>query len=64
MLQESEEIAKDTKLQLPSTIKSKKIRVSGVWKFYFDGAYSKEGNGAGFLLLSPKFHIITFSYKL
>jgi len=64
MLQESQEIAEDTKVQLPSSIKSKELVVSGVWKLYFDGAYLKEGNGVGVFLISPKVHMIPFSYKL
>ena len=51
-------------MQLSTTIKSKELIVSGVWKLYFGGAYSKEGNGAGVFLRSPKGHIIPFSYKL
>lgn len=64
MLQETEEIADDSKVQLPSTVESKEMTVSGVWKLYFDGAYSRDGSGAGTLLISPKGHFIPFSYKL
>jgi len=28
--------------------------VDGIWKMYFDGVYSKEGEGAGAILISPK----------
>lgn len=35
-----------------------------VWKLYFDGANSKEGNGAGVLLVSPKGNLIALSFKL
>lgn len=64
MLQESQEIVEHIEVYAPSAIKNKEVVVSGVWKLYFDGAYSKEGNGDGVLVLSPKGHIIPFSYKL
>ena len=35
-----------------------------IWKCYFDGAYSKEGAGAGFLLISPEGNLMPFSFKL
>ena len=35
-----------------------------VWKLYFDGANSKEGNGAGVLLVSPEGSLIHLSFKL
>jgi hypothetical protein len=35
-----------------------------VWKMYFDGSSSKEGYGAGILLISPSQEVITLSYKL
>jgi ribonuclease HI len=31
---------------------------------YFDGSSSKEGSGAGILLISPSEEVITLSYKL
>jgi len=34
------------------------------WKLYFDGAYSRKGNGVGVLLVSLKDEIIPLSYKL
>jgi ribonuclease HI len=37
---------------------------NGIWKMYFDGAYSKEGVGAGVVLISPKKEEIHLSYKL
>jgi hypothetical protein len=36
----------------------------GIWKMYFDGAYSKEGMGARVVLISHKKEEIHFSYKL
>jgi len=35
-----------------------------VWKMYFDVSSSKEGSGAGILLISPFEEVITLSYKL
>ena len=35
-----------------------------VWKMYFDGSSSKEGLGAGILLISPSEEVITLSYKM
>jgi ribonuclease HI len=35
-----------------------------VWKMYFDGSSSKEGYGAGIVLISPAQEVITLSYKL
>jgi hypothetical protein len=35
-----------------------------IWKMYFDGAYLKEGVGAGVVIISPKEEEINFSYKL
>jgi hypothetical protein len=39
-------------------------KVDGVWKMYFDGAYSKEGVGVGVVLISPNKEEIPLSYKL
>jgi ribonuclease HI len=35
-----------------------------LWKLYFDGASSREGAGAGVVLISPEHEVITPSYKL
>jgi ribonuclease HI len=35
-----------------------------VWKMYFDGSSSKEGFGAGIVLISPMQEVITLSYKM
>ena len=35
-----------------------------MWKCLFDGAYSKEGIGAGFLLITPGGNMIPFYFKL
>ena len=35
-----------------------------IWKLYFDGASSREGSGAGVVLISPTQKKVTISYKL
>ena len=35
-----------------------------MWKCFFDGAYSKEGIGVGFLLIAPRGNMFIFSFKL
>jgi hypothetical protein len=44
----------------PQSIENKNL----LWKLYFDGASSREGAGAGVVLISPKPEVITLSYKL
>jgi ribonuclease HI len=36
----------------------------GMWKMYFDGASSWEGDGAGILLISPFGDFFPFSFRL
>lgn len=40
------------------------MKCNKVWKLYFDGAYSKEANGVGVLLVSPVSSLIPISFKL
>jgi ribonuclease HI len=35
-----------------------------VWKIYFDGSSSKEGFGAGIVLISLAYPVVILSYKL
>jgi ribonuclease HI len=35
-----------------------------IWKMYFDGSSSKEGSGAGIVLISPSKEVVSLSYKL
>ena len=37
---------------------------AGVWTLHFDGANSREGNGAGVLLISPTGKWVPLSFKL
>jgi ribonuclease HI len=36
----------------------------GMWKIYFDGASSWEGDGVGILLISPAYELFSFSFTL
>ena len=36
----------------------------GIWTLHFDGTNSKEGNGAGVLLISPTRQLVPLSFKL
>jgi hypothetical protein len=38
--------------------------ITSVWKMFFDGASSREGVGAGVVLVSPAQETISLSYKL
>jgi len=40
------------------------MQTKGVWKFFFDVAYSKEGMGVGFLLIAPGGNMFHFYFKL
>ena len=64
MLQDNVELAEDNKRQLTSTCLNIELQTEGVWKFYFDGAYSKEGTGVGFLLITPRGKMMLFYFKL
>ena len=37
---------------------------SMIWKLFFDGASSREGSGAGIVLISLTQQVVTLSYKL
>lgn len=57
----------NTKTNFVPEIKAPQISKGDVinrWKLYFDGAYSKEGSGAGVILISPEGTILPFSHKL
>lgn len=59
-----DEIMEDTQVEIISQENEQQMKASWEWKLYFNGAYSKEGNGAGVLLKSPEGNLIPFSYKL
>ena len=41
-----------------------KQRVEGVWTMYFDGSISKEGVGAGVLIIYPDIEFKAYYFKL
>jgi ribonuclease HI len=57
--------------EMPLEIRKKSITlcedsplIASVWKMFFDGAYSREGVGAGMVFVSPLQEIMSLSYKL
>lgn len=64
MLHEDAEFAEDIGKKLSSTVANNELQSKRIWKCYFDGAYSKEGIGVGFLLISPKGNLMPFYFKL
>ena len=53
MLHKDAEFAEESQGKLPSAVVHKELHSNKPWKFFFDGAFSKEGTGAGFILVSP-----------
>ena len=51
----------DPETKAPQT---SEVDITVPWKLYFDGAYSKEGCGAGAIFISPEGTILPFSHKL
>ena len=64
MLHEDAEFAEDSQKQLSSASVHKELNSNKIWKCYFDGAYSKDGIGAGFLFISPEGNLLPFSFKI
>ena len=63
-LHDNAELAEDNQKQLTLANVITKLKMEEVWKCFFDRAYSKEGIGVGFLLISPGGNIFPFSFKL
>jgi len=63
MLEVNDEIVEDTQVLIPPAIQ-KQVVHNSIWKLVFNGAYSKEENGAGVLLLSPRGEMVPLSYIL
>jgi len=40
------------------------IDILALWEMYFDGAACEDGIGAGVVLVSPKKHILPYSFVL
>ena len=49
MLHDNAELAEDNHRHLTSATVNTELQIEGVWKCFFDGAYSKERTGDGFL---------------
>ena len=64
MLHEDVEFVEDSKKKLSSSRVHKELHSNKIWKCYFDGEYSKEGTGAGFIFISPEGNLLPFSFKL
>jgi len=47
MLEENELIPEETQVELLVKLNKQSLECDKVWKLYFYGAYSKEGNGEG-----------------
>lgn len=63
-LEEDETILAEILVHLTRQLEHQNANENEVWKLYFDGANSKEGNGAGVLLVSPEGILIPLSFKL
>ncbi len=61
-----EEVADDKgkQVQVEESQSKKPTSEEGIWKLYFNSACSREGSGAGVLLISPSGKKSSFSYKL
>eukprot|EP00253_Pinus_taeda_P002724 PITA_02724 len=64
MLHDNAELAEDNQRQHTSASVNTELQTEGVWKCFFDGAYSKEGTGTSFLLIAPRGNMFPFSFKL
>jgi len=54
----------ETQVQCSVQLNQQALEYDKVWKLYFDGAYSREGNGVNVLLVSPEGSLIPLSFKL
>lgn len=63
-LEEYEKLLEEALVHLKGQLKYQDLNENEVWKLYFNGANSKEGNGAGILLVSLKGNMTPLSFKL
>lgn len=63
-LEEYEAITEETSIHLTWPSEYQHASESKVWRLYFDGSNSKEGNGVGVLLVSPEVCLIPLSFKM
>ena len=64
MLQLNDENEGVLQVQKDIPVQVKREEPDGLWQMYFDGASSKEGAGAGVLLISAGGEVISLMYKL
>ena len=64
MLQLSDDVEGVLQVHKDIPVQTKKEEPDGLWQMYFDGSSSKEGAGAGVLLISARGEIIYLMYKL
>ena len=64
MLEEDQDYAQEPSFCQIKTEQSSKSQEAGVWMLHFDGANSREGNGARVLLISPTGKWVPLSFKL
>ena len=63
MLEEDQDYLQEPSFCQVKTEQSSSNEEGGIWTLHFDGANSKEGNGAGILLISPIGQLIPLSFK-
>ena len=54
----------ETQVKIEDVIESTVPNQTDIWKLFFDGSYTKDGSGAGVVLISPEKENITQSCKL
>ncbi len=54
----------ETQVKIEDVIESPVPNQTDIWKLFFDGSYTKDGSGAGVVLISPAKENITQSCKL
>ena len=64
MLQLSDDVEGVLQVHKYIPVQIKKENPDGLWRMYFDGSSSKEGAGAGVLLISAGGEVISLMYKL
>ena len=64
MLEEDQDYAHEPSFCQIKTEQSIESHEAGIWTLHFDGANSREGNGAGVLLISPTGQWVPLSFKL
>ena len=63
-LEEDENLLEEALVHLTRQLNYHHLNENKVWKLYFDGANSKDGNGAGILLVSLEGGMIPLNFEL